>query len=438
MTKQKHLKARIRARMSKTGESYATARRHVVVDEPQPESSRTGYQLRGGVHPDTAGVANTLANHGVTSAHSGQPLSEAMILGVGGGLGAGYILWQFKGHDPIVTLGFRNQWQYPDRWLEKTSGRLGLNAHLEHTSGSVKAVGSLEDALASDGPRPLVWMDAQEIGYWNLPEHQSGHGGYPIVVYGEEGGRFLVDDRNSAPLSVDHETLVAARGRVTSYRNRLVRLDSPDEILESRLREAVEAGLADQVEHLSASSDSFSLPAWRKWSRLLLDTRHKKGWPNAFADQTGLFSVLLTVYESIESVGFNGGSLRGLYARFLDEAAQLLGNPALESLATSYREVDAQWSRLADTAAPRTNGLFAHARDLIDALHEHVLEEGNGGRTSAAAVASDLWGFRSHPRELLFSPDEFTGLLEDVSAQVSDIYEREKTLVSELKAAVTQ
>jgi hypothetical protein len=105
MTKQKHLKARVRARMAKTGESYVSARRHVVVESGQPIEARNGYALRGGVHPDTAALANVLANHGVAAERFNRPLSEAMLLGIGGGLGAGYILWQFKGHHPIVTLG---------------------------------------------------------------------------------------------------------------------------------------------------------------------------------------------------------------------------------------------------------------------------------------------------------------------------------------------
>ena len=118
-----------------------------------------GYVLRGGTHPDTAALANTLANAGVTA--GGTQLSEELVLGIGGGLGAGYILWQFAGHDPIVTLGFRNQWQYPDRWLVKTCARLGIEASLHETSGHVTALRTLREALSADGPRPLVWIDAQ-------------------------------------------------------------------------------------------------------------------------------------------------------------------------------------------------------------------------------------------------------------------------------------
>jgi hypothetical protein len=196
MTKQKHLKERVRARMAKTGESYAAARRRVVSTRPEADDKTSGYILRGGTHPDTSALANTLANAGVTA--DGKQLSEELILGIGGGLGTGYILWQFTGRHPIVTLGFRNQWQYPDRWLVKTCSRLGIEATLSETSGHVTALRTLREALSKDGPRPLVWIDAQEIGYWHFPERLSGMGGYPVVVTEERDGRFFIDDRNSA------------------------------------------------------------------------------------------------------------------------------------------------------------------------------------------------------------------------------------------------
>ena len=70
--------------------------------------------MRCGLHPGAATLANVLANQGIVSGLTGEPLTEAAILGIGGGLGAGYILWEFKGHGGrILTLGFRNQRQYP-------------------------------------------------------------------------------------------------------------------------------------------------------------------------------------------------------------------------------------------------------------------------------------------------------------------------------------
>src|SRR5687768_3322623 len=99
--------------MAKTGESYTTALRHVV--GAAPSTNDHGYTLRGGLHPETANIANVLAHHGIQS--DKRPLSEALIFGIGGGIGAGYILWEFKKHDsPTLTIGFRNRMHYPDAW----------------------------------------------------------------------------------------------------------------------------------------------------------------------------------------------------------------------------------------------------------------------------------------------------------------------------------
>jgi hypothetical protein len=435
MTKQKHLKERVRARMLKTGESYTAARRRVVAGRPETETLAGRYALRGGTHPDTAALSNTLANAGVTS--GGRPLTEELILGIGGGLGAAYILWQFTGHLPIVTLGFRNQWQYPDRWLVKTCRRLGIETTVHETSGHVTAMRTLREALSADGPRPLAWIDVQEIGYWHFPERFSGMGGYPVVVIEERDGLFFLDDRNSATMSVDEPTLRASRARVSSYRNRLVTLEAPTEIPTHALVDAIGAGLDEQVRHLESDSDSFSLPAWRKWARMVIDTKHKKGWANAFADQQGLFGVLLTVYESIESSGFGGGSLRGLYAGFLDTAADLIDRPALRQVSAVYRDLDKQWVELAERIAPSDQEPFDRARELIDSLHEQVLDGGDAERPAAQVTAKELWRLRdARDGGQLFDAEAFEDFLQELSGAIHALYEAERNAVAELTAAV--
>ena len=109
--------------------------------------------MRGGLHPETATLANVLANQGVVSGLTGEPLTEAAILGIGGGLGAGYILWEFKSHGgPVLTLGFRNQWQYPSipGWTGKTLDRLGIEPDLHETGG---AKGGSRGARCAPGRR---------------------------------------------------------------------------------------------------------------------------------------------------------------------------------------------------------------------------------------------------------------------------------------------
>ena len=152
------------------------------------------------------------------------------------------------------------------------------------------------------------------------------------------------------------ERLAAARARVGSYKHRLITIDP--ERVELDLRPAVEAGLRLQVEHLSEKSDSFSLPAWRKWARMTTDTRNKKGWPTVFADGHGVGSLRASIYTSAA----HGAHLRGLYADFLDEAAGLLEREALRDAAAAWREAASHWEAIVDVALPPGDEL----RELID------------------------------------------------------------------------
>ncbi len=182
MTTQKKLKASVRARMDQTGESYMVARRHILNRLPSDQ-----YILRGGIHPDTSALASVLANRGIRNPTNGRPLSEAMILGVGGGLGAGYILWQFEKVRPhggdhripqqpatIQTDGF-----------VRPACASGCRLRFHETSGEKRAAGHLQDALASGLPA-IAFISAADLPYWHLPSEQSGWWGYTIVVYGQE------------------------------------------------------------------------------------------------------------------------------------------------------------------------------------------------------------------------------------------------------------
>jgi Butirosin biosynthesis protein H, N-terminal/Domain of unknown function (DUF4872) len=435
MTAHKHLKERIRARMARTGESYTTARRHVLNALPPAE-----YQLLGGVHPDTHAIAGVLANRGLVDPSTGRPLSEAMVLGVGGGLGAGYILWEFKAHDlRTLVFGFRNSWQYPDRWARKTCQRLGVPADVHETGSPRRAEEELRAAVGQGVP-VIAWADQQALGYRHLPDWLEGHGGHPVTVYGidEQAGLVLIDDRNRAPLTVPLDALAAARARVGSYKHRLLVLDAPAAELDTDgLRRAVRAGLAEQVEHLGQRSDSFSLPAFRKWARLLTSTGNAKAWPKVFADGVGLFDACLSVYENLEpTAGSGGGNLRGLYAQFLEEAARLLDTPPLATAAGAYREAAARWHQVAEVALPADRDPFAEARRLTDRLQAEV-ELGDAGRRQAAETAARLWALRDRWRPAFPGDDDRVGaLLADLAAAVGAACDAEEAALRRLAGAL--
>jgi hypothetical protein len=442
MTTEKAFKRVVRARMAKTGERYAAARRALI--EGAADGQRTapaaasdadaltpsGYQMRGGIHPETATLANVLANQGVVSGLTGEPLSEAAILGIGGGLGAGYILWEFQRHDaPVLTLGFRNRWQYPwiPGWAGSALERLGIAPDV-HETGGAKAAQAALDARLEAGVPVIAWVDPQGIGTWGLPEAMSGYGGLAIVVIGREAdGAYLVDDRGRAPFRVPAAVMAAARGRVGSYKHRIVALrTTPGPIPAERLRAAMRAGLADQVEHLRSTSDSFSLPAWRKWARLMTDQRNAKAWPRVFADGVGLFGALSAIHEDVDGqVGSSGGHLRELYADALDEAAVALDNAALADAALAWRAVADQWEELADAAVPPDLDGAAEAVEAVEALHEAAMA-GEAGRSAVTEAAATVWAIRDRYADAFpLAPDRIAAILADLGERLGAIHQAE-------------
>ena len=444
MTTDKAFKRVVRARMAKTGERYAAARRtlidgatdgHHAVPTADP-ATPSGYRMRGGLHPETATLANILANQGVVSGLTGEPLTEAAILGIGGGLGAGYILWEFKAEHrgkvhrgPVLTLAFRNQWQYPSipGWTGKTLDRLGIEPDL-HETGGAKGAREALDARLDAGVPVIATVDLQSIGIWGQPVDLSGHAGLVVVVFGRDAdGSYLVDDRGRSPFRVSPDVVAAARGRIGSFKHRIIGLrTTPGPIPADRLRAAMHAGLEDQVDHLRSRSDSFSLPAWRKWGRLMTDERHVKAWPRVFADGDGLFGSLLDLLELVDGdVGASGGHLRELYAVSLDEAAAALENPALADAAQAWRGVADQWEELADAAVPPDLDGAADAVEAGETLHEAVMA-GEPGRGRVRAAADTAWAIRDRYADAFpLPPDRVEAILEDLGDRVGAIYEAE-------------
>jgi hypothetical protein len=435
--------------MAKTGERYAAARRSLIEADPDVPPSGTTvemgadrtYQLRRGLHPETATLANVLANQGVVSGVTGEPLSEAAILGIGGGLGAGYILWEFKGRGtPILTLGFRNQWQYPwvPGWTGKTLERLGIEADV-HQTGGAKAAREALDTRLDEGSPVIASVDLGLIGTWGLPEALWGYCGHTIVIFGREAdGTYLVDDRGSAPFRLAPDVMAAARGRIGSFKHRILRLETAEgPIPADRLRAALQAGLEDQVDHLRSKSDSFSLPAWRKWARLMTDERNAKAWPRVFADGHGLFGALLAIVESVDAAASPwGGHLRDLYATSLDEAAVALDRPALADAARAWRAAADAWDELADSAVPSD---LDGADDAVEGseMVRGAVNDGEAGRAQVRAAAETTWRIRARYADSFPLPaDRIEEILGSLGDQLDGIHQLELDAVEATARAI--
>jgi hypothetical protein len=395
------------------------------------------YQPLGGVQPETAALKNSLAAQGVTAPHTGRPFSEAMLLGIGGGLGIGYILWEFKAHNSaILVLAFSYRWNYPLEFMQNLGQRIGARVEVKETGSQKTAAAHLHEALAAGRPA-IAWVDPTPLPYLHLPPMYDGCFSHIVTAYGldEAQNSVVIDDRALTPFIVDQAAFAAARARITSYKNRLMLIEPAVEHVD--LKAAVMAGLHDCVEHLGGSSESFALPAIHKWAKLMTDTKNKKGWPVVFKERKGLYDTLKSVFEGIELIGTGGGALRPLYADFLEEAAPVTGKPALTEAAAQYRATADLWSKLAVAALPDSIPSWQETRVLLTRQNHLLRNKGNNGLGEVGAVAEQLQTVAADVNEHFPLDDkEVQQLFAALQEHLWAIYQAENEALTTLREAV--
>ncbi|MCI0692360.1 BtrH N-terminal domain-containing protein [candidate division KSB1 bacterium] len=296
------------------------------------------YKLLGGKHPETATFKNALAALGVKAPHTGKPFTEAMLLGIAGGLGIGYILWEFKKHaSAILVMAFQNKWNYPVKFTGNLCNRLGIKPVFKETGGTAAAEKHLREALDSGTPA-IAWVDQFHLPYMYLPETYNGCMGWIVTAYGidKTEKKVLIDDHGKKPLTLSPDEFAKARARIPSYKNRLLLLEAPQAI---DLENAIIEGIRDCVNYLGAKSDTFALPAIAKWAKLMTDTKNPKGWPVVFKKKNGLYSTLTSIYEGIMLKDGDGDGLRAMYAGFLSEASAVFSTLRLKEIAAQYKKI---------------------------------------------------------------------------------------------------
>lgn len=148
MTAHKHLKETIRVRMRKTGESYTTARRHIVrqVEVPK-DASATRWHFPGNI-PATTALRVLLTAAGIRDPRNGNPLSEAMLFGICGGIGLGMASFICeKENFSSFYVGGRHLWNDDLDYLQATLGRFGIKPIVHEGKAA-----SLSNVLAVERP----------------------------------------------------------------------------------------------------------------------------------------------------------------------------------------------------------------------------------------------------------------------------------------------
>ena len=396
------------------------------------------YQQFDGRHWETGTVANYFAYRGVIAPHTGQPFSEALLMGVSGGAVMGYFSFAYEGYDPMARILTRNTF---DPWDTMLS-RLGVAQNVHQTAKPETAARNLATAL-EEGTPAIVWADMWSLPYNALAWDEGMWAMFPVLVYGydEIEARALIADRARVGLTTTTGELAAARSRAKNNKHRLITLEAPDP---AKLPAAVSAGIWDCIRLFTepppkGGKNNFGLAAFRWWAELLTKPKARMSWEREFPAGIKMYAGLTSAFTDIALFGkdIGGHADRALYADFLDEAAVVLNRADLREAAARFRTAAVEWKTLAVLLLADEVELFRETRQLMEQRHMGFLTGGNSALSEMKAIDARLGTIRSAV-EVEFpltqpQAEPYRGRLAD---QIMVIHDIEASAVELMKAAM--
>lgn len=396
----------------------------------------TGYNSFDGRHWETGSVHNYYAYRNVIAPHTGQPYSEALFLGVSGGIVMAYFSFAYQGYDPHVALLTRNTFDPLDTFLE----RLGVVQHVEQTSKPDRAVANLTGALESGLPA-IVWADVFSLPYNPLPFDDDMWLMYPILVYGYEPDDDLVwiADRSSVPLTITTGELAEARGRVKKDKYRVLTLGDPNP---EKLASAVTKGIWDTITLFTdkpprGSRENFGFAAYQRWSNLLVNPKLSGNWAKVFPPGRPMIAGLSSAFWRITENSVDGDAERSTYADFLDEASLILHKDSLREAGELFRRSAPAWKELACALLPDEVEPFKEIRELMLSEQRLFLERGGAARAEIQAINDRIETIKSQvAADFPLDESGTERLLENLRVHILKVHDIEREAVSALQAAM--
>ena len=316
-------------------------------------------------HPGVHGASTALRN--VYAHHTGEVLSEALCFGLGAG------------------LGFSLQ-RDPQRGVWRVGGH---GAHLEsqfcHLLGIRLKAYQAEDAdlawthvlrLVDQGRLVVLDVDMAPLPYLAESLELDGGislGGHKVLLTGHDPGAeeaFVADHACAEPRAVSLADLARARAAAddgASPRHTAFTFDFPRRL--PSLRPAVRAAIHSAVGQMRGA-DGDRLGGLASLARF--GAQAARIGRLGSEEERQAFSRL--AWLTLEKAGTGGGNFRPLYASFLDEAAELLGAPALRPAAQHYRGLGARWQEAAEGLRLAGPGATFTLLDEIASLEEAGIE----------------------------------------------------------------
>ena len=430
MTAHKHFKHLVRSRMTKTGESYTTARRQILRDEPAPTESApvARWHLPGSI-PATTALRVILTAAGVNDPTTNMPLTEAMLFGIAGGVGAGVAQFRYEKEDfSSLFLAGRHMWHDDEAYLRNAIGRIGMKVDTTESGGAKSAEKQLREALA-DGSPCVAWVDMAHLPHRAMPAMWSGGGYHVVTVYSidDQKKTAIIGDLTDDPIEISLEDFATARARIKKFKHRLLRIpnrcDRPYD-LGMRVRSGIKAchaGLGGKP--MKGYPTTFNLDAFDTLAKRIYGSKDKDAWDNVFPSGKHLWTALTSMHEFIEHYHTGGGLCRPMMAEFLAEASRAIDDAMLRGVSKRYADLGKQWTELANAALPADVPMFKQARELYARKAELTSSGSAESASDIRAIFEALASLHKQAGERFpLSASDSDALRQELQAQVRGIY----------------
>jgi hypothetical protein len=275
----------------------------------------------------------------------GLDLSEPMVFGLGGGL--------FFIHVPFVKLGGLPLTAYraaPRAIIKTLSGRLKVRMRYERFRDPAAGARRLDELLEQGVP---VGIQANAFWLTYFPaDMRFQYNGHNMVAYGKRDNAYLLSDPVfETVVTCNAEDLIRARfarggpfppkGLIYYPETRPAAPDLPPLVHQS-IRTTVKQMI----------DTPFPLIGVRGIRYL---ANRLERWPVKFGEKYAKVNVGNLVRMQ-EEIGTGGAGFRFLYAAFLQEAAGVLGKPALEEISGALTQTGDRWREFAVLGAQHCKG----------------------------------------------------------------------------------
>lgn len=396
------------------------------------------YHHYNGHFPTTAAIGNALGYQGVVAPHTGKPYSQGMLMGIAGGIAFGYFTFAYQDRDLQVNLLTRNT--FHNYGWDTVTRRLRLTQDVIHATRADRARSKLIELLET-GVAPIVWADPFTLGYESSELGDQMWAMTPMVVADYDQHATLAD-RAQAPIRVLAQQLDRARARVKKEKFKIITLDAAQDI---DLAEAVRGGIADCIALFvdrppRGSANNFGFTAYRRWIAALTKVSGASSWAKIAPPGRQLFAALTTAfkYGLLHWKDASCSADRRLFAEFLTESAQVLGDDRLIAASSACDRIATLWQNLGSRLLPEEIPLLQAARRALTARHRIFLERGNAAPDELGRLDAELRNLTATAEELLPQQLGTHGgeLLQQIASAVTAICEAERELIRELQAIV--